>query len=405
MLNIERIKNFIQSANINFLFGSGLSRPYLNTLGDIERWLTELNTDDNLENSIITASIYKEYFDGVIYPNHPDEIDLRNLIDSDYSNVIKNYSAFLHYWNEIIARRGSNLLNKQINIFTTNIDLFVESAAETSRIEFNDGFRGVMNPIFDEGNFQKSYSKTSSHFQHTSEIPVFNLLKLHGSVNWIASATNSSDIKCDITLRLLKKIEEVLKSIDEKYFIEIESKDTIKTLKKKSQDIISKHKPLTASVYDDFNKYYNEIIMVNPTKRKFRETVLDLHFYELMRLYSNALEKENSILFTQGFSFADEHIAKITLRAAETNPTLLVIIFCYGNADKEKYEKNLKFENGGSKNNNIWIVTPEAFVNVNAKDDSHKKDLEKVYQKFDFATINEVYKWIGKLIPIKNYGK
>lgn len=405
MLHIERIKNFIQSANINFLFGSGLSRPYLNTLGDIERWLTKLSTDINLENTIISASIYREYFTGVIYPNYQKEIEKRDFLDDDYSNVIKNYSAFLHYWNEIIARRGSNLLNKQINIFTTNIDLFVERAAEASRIEFNDGFRGIMNPIFDEGNFQKSYSKTSSHFQHTSEIPVFNLLKLHGSVNWIASAENNSEIKCDTNLALLNQIAEILESIDKKYFINIESKDTIRALKKKAQDMISKNKTLTSSMYDDFNKYYNEIIMVNPTKRKFKETVLDLHFYELMRLYSNALEKENSILFVQGFSFADEHIAKITLRAAETNPTLLIIIFCFGETDKEKYEKYLKFDNGGSKNNNIWIVTPESFINVNSKDDLHKKELEKIYQQFDFATINEVYNWIGRLIPIRNYGK
>lgn len=405
MLHIERIKNFIQSANINFLFGSGLSRPYLNTLGDIERWLTELSTDINLENTIISASIYRAYFTGVIYPNYQKEIEKRDLLDDHYSNVVKNYSAFLHYWNEIIARRGSNLLNKQINIFTTNIDLFVERAAEASRIEFNDGFRGVMNPIFDEGNFQKSYSKTSSHFQHTSEIPVFNLLKLHGSVNWIASAENNSEIKCDTHLALLNQIREILKSIDEKYFIDIEPKDTIRTLKRKAQRIVRKDNTLTPSIYDDFNKYYNEIIMVNPTKRKFKETVLDLHFYELMRLYSNALEKENSILFVQGFSFADEHIAKITLRAAETNPTLLIIIFCFEETDKEKYEKYLKFDTGGSKNNNIWIVTPESFIDVNGKDDLHKKELAKIYQQFDFATINEVYNWIGRLIPIRNYGK
>ena len=42
-MHIETLKYYIQSANINFLYGSGLSRPFLSTLGNIEKWLTELN--------------------------------------------------------------------------------------------------------------------------------------------------------------------------------------------------------------------------------------------------------------------------------------------------------------------------------------------------------------------------
>ena len=51
--------------------------------------------------------------------------------------------------------------------------------------------------------------------------------------------------------------------------------------------------------------------MVNPTKDKFRASVLDYHFYELMRIYSNALERENSLLFVMGFSFADDTLRKL----------------------------------------------------------------------------------------------
>ena len=78
-----------------------------------------------------------------------------------------------------------------------------------------------------------------------------------------------------------------------------------------------------------FREAYDRLVMINPRKAKFRETVLDLHFYELMRLYANALEKTTTCLFVAGFSFADEHIAQITRRAAASNPTLLVIIFAY----------------------------------------------------------------------------
>lgn len=60
----------------------------------------------------------------------------------------------------------------------------IEDAANGMGIELNDGFRGSINPIYDEANFMKSIMQTSIHFQHTSEIPVFNLLKIHGSINW-----------------------------------------------------------------------------------------------------------------------------------------------------------------------------------------------------------------------------
>src|SRR5690606_36109240 len=75
---------------------------------------------------------------------------------------------------------------------------------------------------------------------------------------------------------------------------------------------------------------------------------LRLEYYEQMRMYSNILEKENSVLFVTGFSFADEHIRQITLRALNSNPTLLVCVFCYNQSDKEKIDElfpALKFNN------------------------------------------------------------
>lgn len=51
-MEIAKLKTFIQSANINFLFGSGLSNPYLSTLGDIEKWLTELAKNNSISNDL-----------------------------------------------------------------------------------------------------------------------------------------------------------------------------------------------------------------------------------------------------------------------------------------------------------------------------------------------------------------
>ena len=177
----EDLKDFIQSANINFLIGSGLSRPYLETLGNIETNLYLLQENKDLSEKvkdIVRASIYREYFYKVMLPN-------KIMGDEDlYDEVIKNYQRFITLWNGIVHNRCGNIRSKQINIFSTNIDLFVEKAAELCGVELIDGFQGSIKPIFKESNFQKTIMKNSVHFQNVSELPVFNLLKIHGSINW-----------------------------------------------------------------------------------------------------------------------------------------------------------------------------------------------------------------------------
>ena len=71
-MDANDLKNFIQSANINFLIGSGVSMPYLTTLGDIEKNLESLSTRVDLSpkvRDLIKASIFREYFKKVMLPN------------------------------------------------------------------------------------------------------------------------------------------------------------------------------------------------------------------------------------------------------------------------------------------------------------------------------------------------
>lgn len=131
-----------------------------------------------------------------------------------------------------------------------------------------------------------------------------------------------------------------------------------------------------------FREAYDKLVMVHPRKTKFKETVLDLHFYELMRLYSNALEKTNSCLFVAGFSFADEHIAQITLRAASSNPTLQIIIFAYNSDAKEAINKSL----GKSNNDNILILSVDDFKE---SQDETDKTLFEGLSNFDLTSINQ----------------
>ena len=118
-MQIERLKDIIQSANMNFVFGSGLSRPYLSTLGEIETWLTDLNTRPGLkdvERDILRCSIINEYLQGVILPNLQGKIN--DDLEGYYDETIDNYANFLHNIGILLLQRRMNLCHKTANLFT-----------------------------------------------------------------------------------------------------------------------------------------------------------------------------------------------------------------------------------------------------------------------------------------------
>lgn len=387
-MTLDILRNFIQSSHINFLYGSGVSRPYLETLGNIETWLTALAEDvsDESYKEVIEASLYKAYCDGVILKNRY----LSFASDEQLLETKSAYSEFFSICNELMNKRNSQLLSKQINLFTTNIDLLAEETLSKSGIELNDGFRGTIKPVYSESNFQISLSKASMQFHKQSEVPMFNLIKVHGAVNW-----REQDGAIVSDTLLLWDIEQALKKIDREYFVDLKKADgedkTFDEVKTEADDIAL---VLPDEAYKDFFEAYNKIVMINPTKEKFKTSVLDYHFYELMRIYSNALERENSILFVTGFSFADEHIAQITKRAADTNPTLQVVVFAYSDKDEEGYKKNLQIEHGCC-NNNILILTPKKFKELNGE---KNEELCKTISNFDLRTINLIFKEISNNI-------
>mgnify|MGYP000843713158 CR=1 FL=1 len=417
-LTLDKLKNIIQSSHINFLFGAGLSRPYLTTLGDIETLLTDCATIENGRVRQITEDNLKiTYVEGVMKPCL-DAISMDKKPE-ELQEVEAAYRDFLKIWNHIISRRGSTLLSKQVNIFTTNIDPLLEGVAEDLGIEFNNGFKGVMRPVFREDAFSTIVSKVSPLYQRTSELPTFNYLKMHGSVNWRHKG-NSAEIFYDGSLDILKKVVGCIKEYPDQFQVikrpqdeldkENEGKDDAQKRELQFDDLVNAvratirqpqsqrveggteggESPAGSEKPDSdcdklmrsFREAYDELVMINPRKAKFRETVLDLHFYELMRLYANALEKPTTCLFAMGFSFADEHIAQITRRAVASNPTLLVIIFAYNDGAKAAIQKCI----GKSNHNNIIILSPEEFK---AAQDEEGKKVVKELKVFDLVSINK----------------
>lgn len=404
-MRIDKLKNIIQSSHVNFLLGSGVSCPYLKTLASIETWLTATNNIANKKKRLLVQdNLFIKYVEDVMKPCLPKY----RKEGEDLLKIQKAYDDFLGIWNYIISRRNSNILNKQVNIFTTNIDPFIEEAAERVRIEFNNGFKGMQNPIFREESFSTIVSKVSPLYQNQSMVPCFNYLKIHGSIDW--KALSGTDITYDSNLDVLSRVVESIEQYPKEYRClnlleqELEKKNERKDEKKKVklsfEHIVKKARACIADgkyqeteAMQKFREEYQQLVMVNPRKTKFQETVLDLHFYELMRLYSNALERVSTCLIVAGFSFADEHIAQITMRAAASNPTLLIIIFAY--KDDAKNDINACLKKGGSTgNNNILVLSPEDYRN--SQEDEFKKKLCGL-KYFDLESINEfVFK------PIKN---
>src|SRR3989344_2796250 len=310
-MNIQELKEIIQSSHLNFLIGAGLSTPYLPILGDIETRLTGATKKTE------RVKIEKEYFEKVMIPNLDiveDKIDITR--EPDFKKTRDDYKEFFELIASILLNRKNTILSKQANIFTTNIDILMELALEGNRLEYNDGFSGRLDSVFSLSNFKKSILKRSLHFENISEIPVFNLIKIHGSLTW-------------------NKVENEILFSGLKHF----KKDLLNRSVRK------------------FEEEYKKLAIINPEKKKLEETVIDIKYYELLRMYSGELEKENSVLFVMGFSMEDEHIREITIRAANSNPTLKVYILCH--SKDEDSAMRSKMDIGKLKYANIEIVKPD----------------------------------------------
>lgn len=348
------LKKIFASSNINFLLGSGFSAGILSPLGNIELFIEKIrNNKEELEQvRILESCVFWLFFQESIYP-----------ISRLYKNnsLIKEQSNFFDELNSLLFTRGNTIKNKRINVFTTNYDPIIEMTLENKQIIYNDGFTGRIFPIFNTSNFNRNYYSQLIFSDNLVEIPVFNIIKLHGSTTW-ENKNNENKI-------IYQNIENKLNSFYEKYNSKFSTysdcledikninsdSDILQELKNINQKTLNKEQ-IFECIEDfsiDFLKDYKEKFeIINPTKEKFRETTFNKTYHELLRIYSNELEKRNTVLFVFGFSFKDEHILEITKRSLG-NPTLKIIIFAYEKKELENYRKKL------GKFNNVSIIALE----------------------------------------------
>ncbi|UJL38415.1 SIR2 family protein [Pantoea agglomerans] len=301
----DYFERVFQSANINFLIGSGASLPAINVLGTIENDLQQLINDEKEQEYFSMAA---DFLSAVWLPHdcmlkRAYEVPFAPQIIINVDNTRKNYDAFISSLEKILTRRRTGLLPRRINVFTTNYDLFIEDATTRNKnIIFNDGFNKRFNLWgdleFDAGNFNYSISATGNLYNYKVELPVINLVKLHGSLSW-------EHYKGRITYNLGEK------------------------------------KPLTFSTLDERRKWVLTHALILPRKEKFKETLLQNVYYDLLRIYSNELDKEATLLVVFGFSFADEHLETLTKKALR-NSTLKIIIFAFNEASIENFMEKFR---------------------------------------------------------------
>jgi hypothetical protein len=149
-------------------------------------------------------------------------------------------------------------------------------------------------------------------------MPTIDLVKLHGSVDWIDTG---GQVKSDQSLALLDDIRGLLDPLASKLTRFRSNQVTARLALKSGAEADFDVRALLAA--------FDRLAVVLPEKAKFASTLLAQTYYELLRRLANELERENSLLLVHGFSFRDEHLRDLVVRAARTNPTLQVLIFCY----------------------------------------------------------------------------
>lgn len=314
-LSVDALRTYVQDAHLSILIGAGSSAGYFDVLGGIEDALVgiEKSSANTAQKEFARASVLAHFFATVLEPN-------RRLIAGDPAaeSTIAGYRALGRALSRILLRRKSTLLDPRACIYTTNVDLMVEFSFDLERISINDGFSGRFTRILDTGSFGNLQFRTSARYERQSAVPTIDLVKLHGSVDWIDTGGR---VQSDQSLALLTDTRAQLDPLAATLTAFGSSPVTADLALESGSEADDDLRALLGA--------FGRMAVVLPEKAKFASTLLAQTYYELLRRLANELERENSLLLVHGFSFRDEHLRDLVLRAARTNPTLEVIIFCY----------------------------------------------------------------------------
>lgn len=360
----EKIREFFNLKNVNFLFGSGTSSGAIPTMSQLYENLTfqpeEKDLEDefqritekvgnNLEQCLNVMYSARTYYNGLYAKNEGDAENIENWIKI-YNNLIKkiekhifssinikfkeaNEINVLEYYKTFyqkLALRSKD--NSRIRIFTTNNDLYNETALDALNIHYINGFSGGLRKYFNPAIFNYTWSKRMDTSIDKYE-PVENIVylyKIHGSVNWRET---------DVLTNNYFEIEEVVPS-------EIKSDGSV-------------------------------LIYPTPTKQ---DKSLGSPYIDLFREFQNKLLEPHSVLFIIGYSFSDRHVNDIIYRALATNSTINVVIFGSQPSSEERKNKPIFFIN----DNRIFTISGQEYSDSDLK----KKKINGTVHYFNYIVNN-----------------
>ena len=254
-------------------------------------------------------------------------ITLNIIPHNDELEALPEYVKFLEKVITLLYTSNSRTVSKSVSIFTTNYDLFIENSLDllmkNENFIFNDGSNGYFHKVLDSSNYNKSVAYRGLNENYLNELPSISLIKPHGSMNWEKGENNQILIR-----------------------------------------------PCTV----------NHPVIVRPTGLEGQETYLNNHFHDMLRVFQLELDKPQSVLIVIGFSFQDDHIAKMVRRSLK-NPELMTYIFCYSDSDYEVIKKNLSLDNIPR---NLQIVIPSAL-------ESENKNILNTSGNFDISSLTELF--------------
>ncbi|EGQ8011599.1 SIR2 family protein [Vibrio parahaemolyticus] len=369
MESIEEINiNEIWQNNVNLLIGSGASYglfPTLETDMDGESIETLGKYFEDTGKGKLKSLLFMYYYESCIRPVIVFDVEHEKacveLLQSEHSqkklDVIENYKVLLNTLRVIASKNKSQLKS---NIFTTNYDSCFTSAyeellLEQSNLEFNlnDGTKGFRRKFLEVRNFDTYEVKSSMFGKNKSVTPQTNLVHLHGSAYWNLNkqriAVDYQDKESKFRNNFFHDVQAELGAIEAILKNKNSTRADFDTIKFGTK---------FNGIASEFWKTYDELPIVNPTKWKFHETVFDEHYYQMLRLMSYELEKQDSTLVVFGFSFADEHITNLIKRSLG-NKSLTMYICCFDAATVQSITD--LFEDF----NNVKIVTKTKLLDFN----------------------------------------
>lgn len=149
---IERLPDWIAEKKTSFLFGSGTSAPGM-PLMNMFPGKKDGSTDvDGLMYEIIKRN---KFLIGAKMKINVSEEESKAIL-----GTLGAYKKFIEILLDMLGNVNARERHKNINIFTTNYDLFIEKAVDdiyesgsTAPFIFNDGARGYFNRLLDNSNF------------------------------------------------------------------------------------------------------------------------------------------------------------------------------------------------------------------------------------------------------------